>query len=155
MLGQAVRPDELEPFTWSLIRTFRAQGAGALEGVRSVFSQAAQEYVRAFAACDVLLTPTLSEQPWRLGHLSPLVDSEELLARTARAVGYTPIHNIAGCPGMSVPLHWSADNLPLGVHFAADVGHDETLLRLAYELEAARPWRERWARHSFPRIIAR
>ena len=93
--------------------------------------------------------------PVRLGHLSPLVDPSELLARTARAVGYTPIHNIAGCPGMSVPLHWSADGLPVGVHFAANVGREGTLLALAYELEAARPWRDRWAPFSFPRMCAR
>jgi amidase len=155
MRGTPVRPDELEPFTWALIRSYQARGAGALEGARATFTQAANEYVSAFAACDVLLTPTLSELPWRLGHLSPLLEYEELLRRTARAVGYTPIHNIAGCPGMSVPLHWSTENLPVGVHFAAKLGEDETLLRLAYELEAARPWRERWAPHSFPRIIQR
>ncbi|HKO50534.1 MAG TPA: amidase family protein [Polyangiaceae bacterium] len=155
MRGTAVRPDELEPFTWSLIRSFQARGAGALEVARATFSRAANEYLDAFTECDVLLTPTLSELPWRLGHLSPLVEYDELLARTARAVGYTPIHNIAGCPGMSVPLHWSPENLPIGVHFAANVGHDQTLLRLAYELEAAQPWHERWAPYSFPRIIQR
>jgi amidase len=155
MRGSAVHPDELEPFTWALIRRYQQRGAQALNGARATFAQATKDYLSAFADCDVLLTPTLSELPWRLGHLSPLVEPEELLARTARAVGYTPIHNIAGCPGMSVPLHWSSENLPIGVHFAANVGGDELLLRLAYELEAARPWRERWAPYSFPRIIQR
>jgi amidase len=155
MRGTPVRPDELEPFTWALIRKFQSRGSAALEGARATFARATSDYLRAFTECDVLLTPTLSELPWRLGHLSPLVPYDELLARTARAVGYTPIHNIAGCPGMSVPLHWSSENLPVGVHFAADVGQDETLLRLAYELEAAHPWRERWAPYSFPRIIER
>jgi len=155
MRGAAVRPDELEPFTWAVIRSFQRRGADALDVVRETFSRGASEYVRTFATCDVLLTPTLSELPWRLGHLSPLLEYDELIARTARAVGYTPIHNVAGCPGMSVPLHWSAENLPVGVHFAANVGGDETLLRLAYELEAAQPWRDRWAPYSFPRIIQR
>jgi len=155
MRGAAVRPDELEPFTWALIRSFQSRGAGALDGARATFAQAANDYVSAFAVCDVLLTPTLSELPWRLGHLSPLVGYQELIARTASAVGYTSIHNLAGCPGMSVPLHWSPDNLPIGLHFAANVGGDQTLLQLAYELEAAQPWRERWAPHSFPRIIQR
>jgi len=155
MRGAAVRPDELEPFTWALIRKCRARGAEALAGARNTFNQAVNTYLRVFAECDVLLTPTLGELPWRLGHLSPLVEYDELMARTARAVGYTPMHNIAGCPGMSVPLHWSEENLPVGVHFAARAGADETLLRLAYELEAARPWRDRWAPFSFPRIIER
>ena len=153
MRGVPVRPDELEPFTWAVIRTAQRRGAAALDEARATFARATQDYLSAFAECDVLLTPTLSELPWRLGHLSPIVPYDELMARTARAVGYTPIHNVSGCPGMSVPLHWSDENLPVGVHFAANVGGDETLLRLAYELEAARPWRERWAPHSFPRII--
>ena len=153
MRGAAVRRDELEPFSWALIRAFQTRGPGALDLARGTFTQAANDYVRTFADCDVVLTPTLSELPWRLGHLSPLVAHDELIARTARAVGYTPIHNIAGCPGMSVPLHWSPENLPIGVHFAANVGGDETLLRLAYELEAAQPWRERWAPNSFPHMM--
>lgn len=155
MRGAAVRPDELEPFTWALIRRFQSRGANALTSARVTFEQAVGSYLSLFAGCDVVLTPTLSELPWRLGHLSPLIEYDELMARTASAVGYTPIQNITGCPGMSVPLHWSEDNLPVGVQFAANVGGDETLLRLAYELEAARPWRERWAPHSFPRIIQR
>ena len=155
MRGAQVRPDELEPFTWSLIHAFQRRGAAALDQARGTFAGATAEYLRAFAECDVLLTPTLSEPPWRLGHLSPLVPYEELLARTARAVGYTPIHNISGCPGMSVPLHWSPAGLPVGVHFAATIGGDQALLQLAYELEAARPWRDRWAPHSFPRMIER
>ena len=153
--GTAVRADELEPFTWALIRSYQRRGAGAVDGARATFKRAASNYLSAFADCNVLLTPTLSELPWQLGHLSPLVEYDELMARTARAVGYTPIHNIAGCPGMSVPLHWSPENLPVGVHFAANVGGDETLLRLAYEFETARPWRERWAPNSFPRIVQR
>ncbi|HEX2674084.1 MAG TPA: amidase family protein, partial [Polyangiaceae bacterium] len=155
MRGADVRPDELEPFTWALIRSFQRRGANALTKARETFERCATTYLRVFTDCDVVLTPTLSELPWRLGHLSPLLEYDELMARTARAVGYTPIHNISGCPAMSVPLHWSAGDVPVGVHFAANVGGDETLLRLAYELEAAQPWRERWAPYSFPRIIQR
>jgi amidase len=40
--------------------------------------------------------------------------------------------------------------LPLGAHFAAAPGADATLLGLAYELEMARPWRDRWAPYSYP-----
>jgi len=147
-----VQPHELEPFTWALIRKFQKRGPAALDVARATFAQCTSNYLAAFSDCDVLLTPTLAEPPWRLGHLSPLVDFDELLARTARAVGFTPIQSIAGCPGMSVPLHWSPEGLPIGLHFAANVGREDTLLPLAYELEAAQPWRERWAPYSFPRL---
>jgi amidase len=42
---------------------------------------------------------------------------------------------------MSVPLHWSSDGLPIGVHFAG--GEEATLLALAAQLETARPWFDR------------
>lgn len=100
-----------------------------------------------------MLTPTLATPPWRVGHLSPVLDAGELHRRTREAVGYTPIHNVAGCPAMSVPLHWSDEGLPIGSHFAAAPGQEPLLLGLAYELEEARPWRDRWAPFSIPAIV--
>ena len=36
---------------------------------------------------------------------------------------------------MSVPLEWTGDGLPLGMHFAARFGAEETLYSLAAQLE--------------------
>jgi amidase len=69
-------------------------------------------------------------------------------------VGYTPIHNLAGAPAMSVPLHASRDGLPIGAHLAAKPGDDAMLLALAYELEAARPWVDRWPAVSAPMLMS-
>ncbi len=66
-----------------------------------------------------------------------------LHARVSRNVAFTPLQNITGQPGMSVPLHWTPDELPVGVHFAAGAHGDELLLQLAYQLEAAQPWAQR------------
>lgn len=148
--GRPVEPHELEPFTWALIEAFRRRGPGALVEARAVLARSAAIYLAAVRDHDVVLTPTLAVAPWRIGHLSPLLPHDELLRRTRRAVGYTPIHNIAGCPAMSVPLHWTPGGLPIGTHFAAAPGQDALLFGLAYQLEAARPWHHRWAPHSYP-----
>jgi amidase len=66
-----------------------------------------------------------------------------LLERVTDDLGYTPIHNAAGTAAMSVPLNWSKDGLPIGSQFAAWRGGEATLLSLAYELEAAKPWSKR------------
>lgn len=75
---------------------------------------------------------------------------ESRLDRTEQIVGYTPIHNMAGCPAMSVPLAWSSDGLPIGMHVAAAPGRDALLLQLAYQLKGARPWRHRRPTASLP-----
>jgi amidase len=102
-----------------------------------------------------VLTPaTISAEP-PLGWLSPLLDAETLLGRSARALGYTPIQNVAGSPAMSVPVSWTAGGLPVGAHFSASLGSDALLLELAYELEQARPWRNRWPFHSIVELERR
>jgi amidase len=153
MLGRPIGPDDFEPFTLALIDEQRKAGAARLERAREVFAECAAAYLGVFDAIDVIVTPTLATRPWKLGHLSPTQSRAELVARTERAVVYTPIHNIAGCPAMSVPLHWTSDGVPIGIHFAARPGREAVLLALAYELEQARPWQNRWAPFSFPAIV--
>lgn len=114
---------------------------------------------------DLLLTPTLSRPPLRIGELdssrAERIAARVLLkTRTTRLlphlgvvdqliqanlswVPYTQLANITGRPATSVPLHWTPDGLPLGVQFVGRLGADGLLLRLAAQLEAARPWADR------------
>jgi amidase len=150
--GRAIGAEDLEPFTRALIHLARAGGPRALEQAGADFGSATRAYTEAVVGFDVVLTPTLALPPWDIGWLSPTLESSELIARTERAVGFTPIQNIAGHPAMSVPLYWSESGVPIGSHFAAPIGREDVLIALAYELEAAQPWSQRWAPYSFPRL---
>jgi amidase len=151
--GFPVQRDELEPFSWALVEELERRGPTALPQARAAFAAATERYLAALRGHDAVLTPTLATLPWRIGHLSPVLPRDELIRRTGRAVGYTPIHNLVGCPAMSVPLHWTEDGVPVGIHLAAAPGADALLLGLAYQLEAARPWRDRWPPFSYPRLF--
>ncbi|MFN8021179.1 MAG: amidase family protein [Acidimicrobiales bacterium] len=145
MLGRAPGADEFEPFTLELVDWARRLPIDALARAEADMSRAAAAMAAVFASVDVVLSPTLAEEPWELGRLSPALGRDELIRRTGQLVGYTPIHNLAGSPGMSVPLS-VVDGLPIGMHFAAARGSDATLLALAYELESATDWGDRLPR---------
>jgi amidase len=97
-----------------------------------------QKSVRAY---DVLLTPTLADAPPRVGHLDPVADYDQIIERLVDWVAFTPLQNVTGDPAISLPLGRSADGLPVGMMFSADLGREVTLLELAYELEEAVPFR--------------
>jgi amidase len=80
------------------------------------------------------------------------VSAAELIRRTGTCIGHTPIHNVMGCPAMSVPLGCPDNGLPIGADFAGAPGTDAMLLSLAYELEQARPWKDRWPPNSIPKL---
>jgi amidase len=130
---------------------------------RHVHARALAEFHERF---DLLLTPSLAQPPLPVGSLAAppavrLVTEGLLRSRTAglvlprlpvvdgliRAnlgwVPYTQLANVTGRPAASVPLHWTADGLPLGVQLVAPLGGEGLLLRLAGRLEEARPWADR------------
>ena len=65
---------------------------------------------------------------------------KDLAERSLGYISFAVITNMTGQPSMSVPLHWSPDGLPIGVMFAARMGDEATLFRMAGQLERARPW---------------
>ena len=86
---------------------------------------------------DVLLTPTLADEPPRVGYLDPTADYDQIIDRLVNWVAFTPLQNVTGDPAISLPLARAASGLPLGMMFSARLGREATLLELAYELEEA------------------
>ena len=94
---------------------------------------------------DVVATPTLALPPVPVGWTWQGTDGDphRAFARQTLFTPFTPLVNVTGQPAISVPLEWSNDGLPIGVQFIARVFDEATLVRLAAQLETARPWRGR------------
>jgi len=168
-VARGAREADFEPLT----RVMAALGRSVSAARLTAELMAANTYARALGAFfgrhDLLLTPTLAAPPvphghgdtppaqlallgglrrlgllgalGRLGLLDRAID--DILRLNMAAVPYTQLANLTGVPAMSVPLHWTAEGLPLGVQFVAPFGDEATLLQLATQLEAAQPWFDR------------
>ncbi len=171
-IGRRRRPGELE-VTTELVAMYGRAVTGeelctALHELR-MLGRLMATFHRTY---DVLLTPAVAAPPplhHALRSTGAQALAERVLARSrARAVlrlpgvldtlaasvydfiPWTPLANVTGAPSMSVPLYWTPAGLPLGAMFTARFGDEATLFRLAAQLEAARPWKDRRPRvHAF------
>lgn len=149
VLGREPEDSLFEPWTLGLMRLFKEQRDYASVELGYEFFRVHQQNLRRFLQkYDAYVTPVLASPPIPLGEQAPDVEFETLKQRVVQYVSYTPPANIAGLPSMSVPLYWTPDNLPIGTLFTSGFGKDAQLLALAYELELAQPWKNRWPQES-------
>jgi len=144
-LGRDLEPGDVELHNW--VQSEFARGVNGVEYALSLaanveFRRATQQWWH--DGWDLLVTPTLAEPPTRLGEFANDVDAPMApLARAAQYVAFTPAFNSSGQPAISLPMHWTADGLPVGVQLVAGYGREDLLLRVAAQLEAAQPWAHR------------
>ncbi|UDY24774.1 amidase [Nocardioides sp. Kera G14] len=102
--------------------------------------RAGARYAAAFEQVDLVLSPVVANVTPELGWLSPHVPFDQLIDRLRNHVAFTPLHNVAGAPAISLPLGLSASGLPVGVQLSAAYGDERTLLEIAFALEEQVGW---------------
>ncbi|MCW7753149.1 amidase family protein [Desulfobotulus sp. H1] len=163
--GGMVAVRKLEPATRNMAALGRSLSAMDFVRAKEGWHSVQLEMGRFFEKWDVLLTPSLIGPPARHGVIPPSAVEEALLvagswlpgsrvllqsglarffaAPTLSRMAFTICGNITGQPGISLPLHWTDEGLPLGMLFTAAMGRDATLFSLAGQLERAAPWADR------------
>ena len=163
--GKKVSVQDYDPSSFGLGMLGKAMSAQDYASAARYLQVCARQIAAFFEGYDLLLTPTLSQLPVKIGALQPSASEKSLInvigsldagwllkamgiikplaAQTFDFIPWTPVFNVTGQPAMSVPLFWSADGLPVGMHFVSKFGDEATLFRLAGQLEQARPWADR------------
>jgi amidase len=144
-IGRALAPADVEPLTWAIAERGRALSAAellaSLESIHRFGRRLAAWWHDGF---DLLLTPTCAAPPPPIGFVTSTLEEPFRAFFRAAAYGvFTSAFNLSGQPAVSLPMHWSRDDLPIGVQLAAAFGREDLLLQVAAQLEHAAPWKDR------------
>jgi len=127
----------LEPMNrWLLERT------GSVGDYLQAVSQIqviARRIVAFFDSVDVLVVPTYMHPPIRVGEWADL-SPEETLQKIIQWVAPCPPFNASGQPALALPTGFDSNGLPVGVQLVGRPAAEATLIALAAQLEAAKPW---------------
>lgn len=144
-LGRQLTPQDVDVDNWALAEMGRSTTASAyrraLDRIHLARRRIAEWHSLGF---DLLLTPTMADVPPTLGYLA--ADPAAPLTGSIRSVPFgtfTIGFNLTGQPAISLPLHWSAEGLPVGIQLVSAYGREDLLLRVAAQLEEAQPWSDR------------
>ena len=142
--GREPTAELVEPLSWTVWEGIRARTALDYLLARTQLTAISRGIIALWESYDVVLTPALAERPVRIGEIDACSDDPwEDFRRSGRFTPYTAIFNVTGQPAISVPLFHGDDGLPTAVQMAGRPADEATLLSLAAQLEAARPWADR------------
>jgi len=170
LVGREATSDDVELATWMLAKMGEALSGADVTAALWNMQLFSRQWLGWSAGFDVLLTPTVGVPPLPIGaYKLPALQRQGLKLLAALPAGallsqrpkiveafgqvfeaspYTMVANVTGQPSMSLPLHWTADGLPMGMLFTARTGDEATLFRLAAQIEQAMPWKDRRPPHA-------
>ncbi|NWH08820.1 MAG: amidase [Alphaproteobacteria bacterium] len=147
-MGREPAEGELEPLTLSIWQASKTLSADKAAWGTMMLAHLTRELLEQWEHFDVFLSPTMINPPPEIGFIDPVnLDPKTVNKRQAATYGFTPPSNMTGQPSLSLPLHMSAEGLPIGMMFTARYADEATLIRLGAQLEQARPWSGRKPAH--------
>ncbi|HUH81912.1 MAG TPA: amidase [Solirubrobacteraceae bacterium] len=132
-------PERIERRTRSMARIGGMLSKAVLQWAMARERPVAGRLNEIFVEHDVVLTPATAAPPPRIGQLQGR-GAVWTLNTVAGWVPFNGVWNLTGQPAASVPAGFGADGLPRAVQIVGREGDETTLLALAAQLEAERPW---------------
>jgi amidase len=134
------REGELMPLTRWLRERGKAAGGAEVFGAMGRLQLLSRQWITRTAEYDAVLSPTLAAPPVPVGWFTETGDPADDFDRQVHFTPFTAVYNVTGQPAVSLPLHWTEGNLPIGVMLAGRPAGEATLVSLAAQLEDAVPW---------------
>lgn len=97
----------------------------------------AQDFKDAFKQCDVIMGPTTPAVAFDLGEKSS--DPIQMYLSDI----YTSAANLAGLPGMSIPVGFGDKMRPVGLHIIGDYFSEARMLNIAHQYQLITDWHQR------------
>jgi amidase len=140
-LGREPLEEEFEAATWRMYQHSKQQtGADYLLAWQDL-QRCCRQFSAFFEDYDLWLSPTLAQPPVPLGYFDYSHETRKrYIAHLGDYTAFTLIANATGQPAVSLPLYWTEGGLPVGVQFTGPYGDEAVLIRIAAQLEQARPW---------------
>jgi amidase len=145
-LGRKPTPDSVEAVTWACYEEGKRYTALQLLQAIDYQNTVSRQVAPFFQGIDAFLSPTIGKPPAKLGEIDQNKKGLSPIGWTRQVfeyVPFTPLFNTTGQPAISLPLHSTDAGVPVGVQFTGRFGDESTLIRLASQLEVAKPWKDR------------
>jgi amidase len=145
IVGRTVTAEDVEPMTWMVAeygaRVSATQYMASVQWLHAWTRRVAQWWSDGF---DLLVTPTVASPPLLLLSTGATPYSlDQVIQHYVDFNAFCPAYNVTGQPAISLPLYWNSEGLPIGVQLVAAFGREDLLIRVAAQLEQARPWKDR------------
>ena len=140
--GRSPTEADLEPALLDAYHRGRALSAPDYVRAINLLHATGRMMAKMMADCDLLLSPTLTSLPVKLGTISTEGGDFAAFRETAGVLtAFLAVVNASGQPAASLPL-WRHEGLPVGVQLIGQFGRDDLVLGLSAELEKSRLWQE-------------
>ncbi len=98
-----------------------------------------RQIVAFFDDIDVLVLPVYLHSPIRVGEYADL-SPEQTFNNILHWVAPSPVANATGQPAIALPVGFDSNGLPISVQLIGKPADEATLITLAAQIEAAKPW---------------
>jgi len=143
-VGHTATWEELAPLYWTMVYKGRSYSGVEHSNHVETMRQMCRTFLGKMAAYDLWLMPTVPMLPRGHGYYDMSLHVDEYDdTRMGPDCCFTSPFNASGSPAISVPFGWSKDGMPIGIQFVARDCDEAGLIRIAGQIEQAKPWIDR------------